>query len=74
MDGTRMASPEDVATVLRGHKPGDNIAVTFADRTGLAKTTTVTLREDPRVELVPVEATGAKLMPEQKTFRDRWLR
>jgi predicted metalloprotease with PDZ domain len=74
MDGTRMASPEDVATVLRRHKPGDSIAVTFADRTGLAKTTTVTLREDPRVELVPVEATGAKLMPEQKAFRDRWLR
>ena len=74
MDGTRMSSPEDVTTVLRRHRPGDSIAVTFAERTGLVKTTSVTLREDPRVELLPVEATGAAPTPAQKTFRDQWLR
>ena len=73
MDGMRMTAPEDMITVLRRRKPGDSIAVTFADRTGLVKTASVTLREDPRMELVPVEAAGARLTPAQKTFRERWL-
>jgi S1-C subfamily serine protease len=34
LDGTRVSSSEDIAAVLRRHKPGDTIAVEFADRTG----------------------------------------
>jgi hypothetical protein len=62
-----------VATVLRRHKPGDNIAVTFVDRTGIAMTTKLTVGEDPALELVPIESTGGSLTRAQKIFRDGWL-
>jgi predicted metalloprotease with PDZ domain len=73
MDGTRMTSPEDVSAMLRRHRPGDTISVVFVDRTGAEKRTSVTLREDPGVDLFPVEMLGGALTPSQKTFRQRWL-
>ncbi len=73
MDGMRLTTTEDVTTILRRHKPGDTVAVSFIDRAGVQKTTTVTFREDPRIEVVPVESAGGSLSPAQKTFRDRWL-
>jgi hypothetical protein len=45
--------------------------VVFVDRTGVAKTASVTLAEDPHTEVVPIE--GAALTAAQKAFRDRWL-
>jgi predicted metalloprotease with PDZ domain len=71
--GARPSSPEDVYQTLRRQKPGGTLAVVFADRNGVERKTSVTLREDPRVQLVPVETSGGKLTPEQKAFRDRWL-
>jgi hypothetical protein len=43
----------------------------FVDRTGTAKTVSVTLDEDPHMDVVPVEA-GA-LTASQKAFRENWL-
>jgi len=51
------------------HKPGDRISITFVDRTGRAKTATITLAEDPELEVVPVYSPTAA----QKAFRDAWL-
>jgi hypothetical protein len=34
---------------------------------------TLTLEEDPRIEIVPVESAGGTLTTEQKRFRDAWL-
>jgi predicted metalloprotease with PDZ domain len=73
MGGVRMTSPEDVNEMLRRHRPGDVISVVFVDRTGAEKQTSVTLREDPGVELLPVEMLGRVLAPSQRTFRQRWL-
>jgi hypothetical protein len=73
MDRARMTSPEDVNAVLRRHRPGDAILVVFVDRTGAEKQTTVTLREDPGIDLLPVEMLGGALTPSQKAFRQRWL-
>jgi predicted metalloprotease with PDZ domain len=73
MDRTRLTSSEDVNAVLRRHRPGDAIPVVFVDRTGTEKQTTVTLREDPGIDLLPVETLGGALTPAQKTFRQRWL-
>jgi predicted metalloprotease with PDZ domain len=71
LDGQRIASDADVAAVTQRHKPGERISVTFADRTSVAKTMTITLAEDPHVEVVPVETTA--LTPAQRAFRARWL-
>jgi predicted metalloprotease with PDZ domain len=72
LDGLKIGGDVDVATVLQRHKPGDRIAVTFTDRTGTSKTATITLAEDPHVDVVPVESSGT-LSAAQQAFRARWL-
>jgi predicted metalloprotease with PDZ domain len=58
---------------LKSRKPGDTLPVTFRRRNGTTGQTTIVLKEDPSVEVVPVESTGAALTAEQKGFRDAWL-
>jgi len=72
MDGKGIGSLDDVQSVLRAHKPGDQIPVEFT-RHGAAHRTTMTLAEDPSVEVVTVESTGGTLSADQKTLRDAWL-
>jgi predicted metalloprotease with PDZ domain len=71
VDGQRIGGAGDVAAALQRRKPGDTVPIVFVDRTGVARTATITLAEDPHVEVVPVDA-GA-LTAAQKTFRERWL-
>jgi predicted metalloprotease with PDZ domain len=71
VDGQRIAGAGDVGMVLQRHRPGDKVAVVFVDRTGAPKTASVTLAEDPHMEVVPVDA--AALTVSQKVFRDAWL-
>ena len=66
-------SAEDVVAIVQRHRPGDRLRVTYVDRTGVEKTTTVTLAADPHLEVVPIEATGAAMTPAQRAFRERWL-
>jgi predicted metalloprotease with PDZ domain len=73
IDGARIVSADDVAGVLRRHRPGDALAVVFVDRSGGERKSRVVLAEDPRLELVTIESTGMALTPAQKTFRERWL-
>lgn len=62
-----------MADVIAKRKPGDKIVVEFKRPTGATGKTTMTLRENPALEAVPVETAGGTLAPEQKTFRDAWL-
>ena len=73
LDGTRVGSAEDVAAVLRRHKPGDTIAVEFVDRSGATTASTVTLAGDPLIEVVAAESLNRPLTPAQRTFRRAWL-
>ena len=68
IDGRRVAGDGDVAAALQRHKPGDEVALVFKDRSGASKTSSVTLGEDPHIEVVVSEPT-----PAQQAFRDRWL-
>jgi predicted metalloprotease with PDZ domain len=72
LDGQRITTEADVATALQRRKPGDRIAVVFVDRTGSPKTATITLVENPHVDVVPAETLHA-LTPAQQSFRERWL-
>jgi predicted metalloprotease with PDZ domain len=72
LDGQRVTSDADIASVLARHKPGDTVSIAFADRSGASRTARVTLGEDPHVEVVPAEQ-GGTLTPAQRAFRDRWL-
>ena len=72
-DGTKVSFADDVASIVRRHKPGDIIQVEYVDRTGIAKTVKLTLEEDPAIGLVTVESTGAPLTAAQAAFRAAWL-
>ncbi len=58
---------------IKTRKPGDRITVTFKRRGGATGTATITLKEDPAFETVPVESPGGTLTPGQKAFREAWL-
>ena len=65
----------DTAGYLRAQasaKPGQRLPITFV-RNGARQTTTVTLEEDSRRELVPAENAGATLTDAQRRFRQVWL-
>ena len=50
----------------------DRLAIEFTRR-GKPIRTTVTVANDPSLELVTVEATGGTPTTAQRTFRERWL-
>ena len=72
LDGERVSSGAELARILGTKRPGDTVAVEFLHR-GRPVRSTVTLAEDPHIELVTVESTGATLTPEQRVFREAWL-
>jgi predicted metalloprotease with PDZ domain len=72
-DGVRIRSFADVAAVLGRRRPGDGVAMVFADRSGRQQTVTIKLEEDPAFELVPIERAGGTLTPAQRAFRERWV-
>jgi len=67
--GEHVRGESDLNTALGRHKPGDRVPIVFTDRTGRSIRATVTLAEDPHLEVVPVETPTAA----QKAFRARWL-
>ena len=69
--GQRVGNEADLQSVLQRHKPGDSIAITFVDRTGVPKTATITLVAEPHLEVTAID--GAPLTGAQKAFRERWL-
>ena len=71
--GQRTSSAEEVNTAINRRRPGDRISITYVDRAGVTKTASVTLVENPHVEIVAVEAAGGSLTPAQRTFREHWL-
>ena len=73
MDGEKVTSADTVNRVLQRHKPGDRIEVVFADRAGAVRTATITLAEDPHLEVVAIESAGGTLTAAQQTFRTGWL-
>lgn len=71
-DGKPIATIDDWQAAVRSHKPGDRMAVDFT-RHGTALKTTITLVEDPTMEIVALESTGTALSADQKRMRDAWL-
>jgi predicted metalloprotease with PDZ domain len=67
-NGKDVASPQALQAILRATKPGDRIPIAFTRRDG-PRTATVVLKEDPTVDVAPLESPS----PDQQAFRDRWL-
>jgi predicted metalloprotease with PDZ domain len=71
-DGKAVATLEDWQAAVGTHKPGDSMPVEF-NRHGTIVKASITLAEDPTVEVVTSESTGVPLTPDQKMMRDAWL-
>ena len=71
LDGRAVESNVTVDQVLRDHRPGDSVQVRIR-RNGVPQVLTVTTQEDPRLELVPVEAERP-LTRSERSLRDAWL-
>ncbi|WP_299758550.1 PDZ domain-containing protein [uncultured Pontibacter sp.] len=72
LDGRKLKSEKALDKVLKKHKPGDTVPVTFT-RHGQTRTTNFMLDAVPVYELVPYESTGKQLTPEMQSYRSAWL-
>ena len=73
LDGVALTSAGAWDDVLGKHKPGDRVPLRFVRRSGETVDATLTLEEDPRIEIVPVEKSGGTLTDDQRRFRESWL-
>ena len=73
LDGVDLTSTANWDEMLSRHKAGDRVPLRFVRRSGETVNATLTLEEDPRVEVVLVEKTGGTLTDEQRRFRESWL-
>jgi len=72
VDGKDIKDAAGFTEALSGKKPGDKIAVTYKNRTGVHETT-ILLEENPNFEVVPYEKAGKEFSKEQTDFRSNWL-
>ena len=73
LDGVALTSAGAWEDVLGKHQPGDRVPLRFVRRSGETVDATLTVEEDPRIEIVPVEKSGGTLSDEQRRFRESWL-
>lgn len=73
LDGTEIVQPAQIDEILARRRPGDRVPVRFVRRGGERVDGTITLDEDPRVEIVTLESTGATPTADQRQFRQAWL-
>ena len=72
LDGQRVSSRGEVEGILRSKRPGETLSLEFLRR-GRPVESTVTLVQDPGLELVAVESSGGTLTAAQRVFREAWL-
>jgi len=71
-DGKAVATIDDWQAAIRAHKPGDSLPVEFS-RHGTTVKASMTVEEDPTMEVVTLESSGVALSADQRAMRDAWL-
>lgn len=72
VDGRLVSKTDELTSILKTHKPGDQITVEYAHR-GETKTAVLDMIQNPRWEVVTYEQAGKTVTPEMETFRKAWL-
>jgi predicted metalloprotease with PDZ domain len=72
LDGTAINNARDMQRLLATHKPGDELPITYTSL-GKEYQATITLAEDPQLEVLTYEQVGKRLTDEMKAFREDWL-
>jgi predicted metalloprotease with PDZ domain len=71
-DGKEIKDAQAFNDVVDGKRPGNKISVSYRNRTGNHETT-ITLEENPSLEVITNEKAGKALSKDQETFRNNWL-
>ncbi len=71
-DGVAVAGPSRLEEAVQRRRPGDKVRLSIRRR-GVAQELTLTVGEDPRLQLVPVERTGRQPTAAERAFRNAWL-
>jgi predicted metalloprotease with PDZ domain len=71
-DGKDLKEEKDFDDLVATKNIGDKIVVNYKNRTGNHETT-VTLEENPYLEIVTFEKAGKELTQDEKDFRGKWL-
>jgi predicted metalloprotease with PDZ domain len=61
------------ADALKGYKPGSTVAMDVKRPTGKILSLGLTVGNDPALEAVTIESTGATATAVQRAFREAWL-
>jgi predicted metalloprotease with PDZ domain len=74
LGGVEVSTAQAVTDVLAKHAPGASLPIRFVRRSGGDPVSaTVRLDEDPRIEIVTAESTGASVTPDQRQMRTAWI-
>jgi len=71
-DGVAVSSRSRLDEAVERRRPGEAIRLSVRRR-GVIQELAITVGEDPRLQLVPVERVGRALSPAESEFRRRWL-
>lgn len=72
LDGRALRSPADLAAVLEGKRPGDEIPARYASR-GAVRSAVIVLAASPALEVVTYEADGREVDGAVRAFREDWV-
>ncbi|MEO8174513.1 MAG: PDZ domain-containing protein, partial [Sediminibacterium sp.] len=71
LDDSEVKTQDDVTNFLKNKKVGDAVSITYKHR-NIEKKTTLILKEQTGVSLVPFETSGKTVTDEMKKIRDSW--
>lgn len=72
VDGRSVTKNDELISILKSHKPGDQLAVEYKHREDL-KTAMLELTENPRWQVITYEQAGKTVSAEMEAFRKAWL-
>jgi predicted metalloprotease with PDZ domain len=71
-DGVGITGAARLDEAVQRRRPGDTVRLSIRRR-GVAQELALTIADDPRLQLIPVEHTGREPSPAEREFRQRWL-
>ncbi len=71
-DGVAVTGPSRLEEAVQRRRPGDKVRLSIRRR-GITQERTLTVGDDPRLQLVPVERTGRQITAAERAFREAWL-
>ena len=72
IDGKTLATDDDLRAAIAAHKPGDKVTIAFDNRAG-HREATMTIEENPALQVVTFEDAGMTPTDQQLAFRAKWL-